>query len=122
MDERSIIVGDWYDSGIDFGTAIERAGTAHIFELPSALSVEDVEHNGITIYPNPIENQLFIKLENLLSNATIEITDMLGRSVYKINSIQLHKFHTINTSFSKGNYVLKISTAEKIYTSKFVKQ
>lgn len=122
MDERSIIVGDLYDSGIDFGTAIERAGTAHVFELPSALSIEDVEHNGITIYPNPIGNQLFIKLENFLSTATIEITDMLGRSVYKINNIHLHKLYTINAHFSKGNYVLKISTAEKMYTSKFVKK
>ncbi len=71
---------------------------------------------GISIYPNPATDLLFI---NHSGSVSIIITDINGKIV-------MNKFvrdNILNVSkLSSGIYVIKIITPEKIYTRKFIKE
>ncbi|MEY4876324.1 MAG: hypothetical protein RL708_1473 [Bacteroidota bacterium] len=84
-------------------------------------------NNKLSIYPNPVENQLTIS-NNLYSLTTIEVVDLLGRNCISINNHIPNQIGTkiinvgVNT-LSKGIYFVR-ATDEKgnIYNSKFTKQ
>ncbi len=76
--------------------------------------------NNISVYPNPVSNILFISSEqNEFKNLEIEITNVLGQTVYKLaftKEIDVSKLEA-------GLYYLKISGKNKEnYYSKFIKE
>ncbi|MFM2047560.1 MAG: hypothetical protein RI955_106 [Bacteroidota bacterium] len=79
-------------------------------------------NNKLSIYPNPVENQLTIS-NNLYSLTTIEIVDLLGRNCISINNHNSKIISVGVNTLSKGIYFVK-ATDEKgnIYNSKFTKQ
>ncbi len=88
------------------------------FEYSTVSIEEDIEPtNLVRIYPNPVQNELFI--ENYLGKkmTTIEIIDQTGRTV-----IQPYTFPINTNSLSTGVYFLRISTERgEIHTHKFIK-
>ena len=87
-------------------------------------SVEQVfveQSNHISIYPNPVMNTLYIKLNTNAENTLIEIYSLDGKKQISENASQAK--HTINVEhLQKGTYMIRISTKETTYTSKFVRQ
>lgn len=68
--------------------------------------IKTVSKDPIRIYPNPVNNELII--ESAALHAAVQITDLLGRVVYRgiINSVK----QSINTSaLVSGTYVLQVT-------------
>lgn len=86
----------------------------------SAVSISSIEKNSFNIYPNPAQNTINLKgLENISSNAIIEIYSIIGVKVaeveYSGNSIDV-------SAFQSGVYLLKVSDKNKSYSQTFIKQ
>ena len=82
------------------------------------LTVSDEQ---LTVYPNPVKNQLTIKDGELKIN-NIELFDVYGKSVLR-HCEQSEAIQKIDVSdFANGIYILKINTNQGIITRKIVKQ
>ncbi|RYD79230.1 MAG: T9SS type A sorting domain-containing protein [Sphingobacteriales bacterium] len=79
---------------------------------------EFTTNDAVILYPNPVNEMLYITLpENAL--AITEIYTVLGEKVLQTQSITTE----INTSaLAKGIYIVKIKAGEKIYSRKIIKQ
>ncbi|MEY2829671.1 MAG: hypothetical protein RIQ33_1529 [Bacteroidota bacterium] len=77
--------------------------------------------DGISIYPNPCNNELRITMKELrFEDVKIEVINMLGERIYYL--LANRKSEIINTSeLPNGIYFIKIITNEQIVTKKFVK-
>jgi hypothetical protein len=73
----------------------------------------------ITLYPNPVDDELFIGNKNNLANPHFEIYDSLGKKVLKGVLIEDHI--AIN-DLSSGMYLLRIENEKKIISSRFIKR
>lgn len=88
---------------------------------PLPLSNETFESSNILIYPNPNNGNFTVKFKNNgFENATIEVSDILGKKVYQQNL--LNEETIINTNdLSKGIYLLKVKMPDgTFYNSKIV--
>lgn len=73
----------------------------------------------VIIYPNPVSNILHIESEYYFEPGTeIQITNTLGQVVYKT----LFKNEVDLTNLPSGLYFLRVSSKEKNYISKFIKE
>ena len=85
-------------------------------------SAIDLEENDLSIYPNPVEDQLQIDFGENQSGA-LSIYDLQGRKVISqdlaataTHLVDLHKLHS-------GLYVVRfISDEEKVWRARFVKR
>ena len=75
----------------------------------------------ISIYPNPVNSELFVELTTEVTNAEIQILDLSGKVLY--NS----KFTGLRTSvpvakFSKGEYLILLKVGNESISRKFIKK
>lgn len=81
-----------------------------------ATSETGKENADISIYPNPVKDVLNIQSKTEILKA--EIYDATGRILYS-SSV---KGNYINVSeLTKGNYIIRLFTKDKIFTQKFIK-
>jgi len=84
----------------------------------SLVSVENNAITGLSFYPNPVKNTLFIKANNTIES--IQIYNMLGQEILTKESI-LNNVKVDLTTLSPGNYIIKIQSNNKIGTYKLIK-
>ncbi|MCF2220309.1 T9SS type A sorting domain-containing protein [Chryseobacterium sp. PS-8] len=86
--------------------------------VQGSLSTNEIlDDVNLTLYPNPVSGVLNIKAKEQIKK--VEIFDASGRLV----KIVIGNDNLINVSeFKTGNYLIKINTTQKIYTTKFVKK
>jgi hypothetical protein len=85
------------------------------------LSVDDVEKVDFSIYPNPSNYKLNIRLAQNSNAANVEVYDILGKRIYRqtLTSTQ----SSINVSrWNAGVYLVKITNDNGTQTKRFVKQ
>ena len=76
----------------------------------------------VSVYPNPVEDQLLVSVENNNQNVTIQIFDVDGRLVYQAN-FNGNTYLVNMNPFEAGVYILKLQNGEGIFsTSQIVKQ
>jgi uncharacterized repeat protein (TIGR01451 family) len=76
---------------------------------------------GLTSYPNPASNELFVNLP-LVSSGVIQLISVTGKVVYN-KSVQTTNFHAIPISeISSGFYIVRYESGERAWTSKVIKQ
>ncbi|QTV04643.1 T9SS type A sorting domain-containing protein [Faecalibacter bovis] len=86
------------------------------FKINDHLSTNDIVANQLLITPNPVKDQLNINFNGEVSS--IEIMDLLGRSVAKQENTTIDLKH-----LTKGNYIAKITLKDgKVITRKFIKK
>ncbi len=88
----------------------------------STLGIDDFEDNSnFTLYPNPTSSILNIEIQNIISNGTLEIYDMLGKQIFNqtITSNNLSQIDV--SSYNSGLYLIKISSENSAETKRFVK-
>jgi len=106
-----------YKENVEFDATIENCLVA-IQELDAAWKP--------LVYPNPHSNNFVFTMEvPYPSHATIELVDILGRTLVQSSEwLSVGKFETsINTShLINGVYVLKVQTDGKTWATKLVKQ
>ncbi len=82
-------------------------------------NTEQITDNDLTIYPNPADDILNIKLTDTFKNAVINIYNPLGQLVY--SDAVLSKNFTIDISnFNIGVYILELKNAKKVIKSSFI--
>lgn len=81
------------------------------------LSAIDIESDKINIYPNPAKESIFIDNKKKLHFDQLEIYDMQGRLVRKMQ----YTSHVELSSIDKGVYMLRLSDEKRQVTKKFVK-
>ncbi len=97
---------------------ITDGATATILNDDVALSINTVENIDLSIYPNPVKDVLYLKVENVKIE-NIELFNILGKSV---KNIQL-KNTTIDVSaVNSGMYILQIKTEKGITTKRIIKE
>ena len=81
---------------------------------------EYTDSDLISIYPNPVNNLVNIKLEKEYDSSTVRIIDIIGRKVMEVGISGL--LNTIDVSnLSKGNYFLIIENKEQLISKGFIK-
>ncbi|MCF2219983.1 T9SS type A sorting domain-containing protein [Chryseobacterium sp. PS-8] len=86
--------------------------------VQNVLSTSEMvsKNNEVSIYPNPVKEVLNIQSKNEIVKA--EIYDASGR----ILSSASVKENSMNVSeLAKGNYIIKLSTKDKTFVQKFIK-
>ena len=88
----------------------------------TTTGIDETALSGISIYPNPVKDELRIKSEELRINS-VEICDVAGRVVETRLIASLHEgTATINVStLPQGVYLVKIHTDKGVVTQKVVK-
>jgi hypothetical protein len=78
-------------------------------------------NKNVSIYPNPVKDNLNINIKDFSGEISVKIIDINGREVFNKN---INNFNTSNTldlsSFSSGIYVLKLSGEGLNYTEKII--
>ena len=82
---------------------------------------ENVALNSIWI-KNPIENAVQINSNYTIENATITITDILGKSILNVNNQTINGILEIPISLSNGVYLVTIKDRNGSITKKLVKE
>lgn len=85
------------------------------------VSVNDINKDVLSVYPNPASSNLTINLDLVGNNNSFEIYDMSGKLVKADALNNFDGSQEINVSeFSKGIYILKANNGSQIYTTKFI--
>ncbi len=88
------------------------------------VSIEevDVEISGINIYPNPAENEITIDLrDNQIAGSTIQVFDMLGKSMFS-ESVSQKNININISKFPSGMYFVIYSNGEGRLIAKVIKE
>ena len=95
----------------DFGTIEE--------EFPCEENdIKVFKADNISIYPNPVKNELFISNNEQLIINNVKITDLTGRTVQQFND-STHKINVSN--LPQGVYLVKIGTDKGVVMKRVVK-
>ena len=93
-----------------------------IVKLSSFLGVNSFINNStLTLFPNPANDDISVKLDYFTPSQEITITDVLGKTIYnqKLEGLTT----TINTSsYEKGIYLFNLINGTEIITKKFIKE
>lgn len=72
--------------------------------------------NAISLYPNPTNDYVILKLENLQENYTYQMTDLQGKIVLK-GTIKSTETHLDMTALSTATYQLQIFQQNRLTSS-----
>ncbi|MCB0434226.1 MAG: T9SS type A sorting domain-containing protein [Mangrovimonas sp.] len=87
-----------------------------------ALSVDEFTLKNFKISPNPVIDKITLELPERITEATIEVYDILGKRVYAERLENLTSHPEINVlSWNKGIYLVKVASGNSVETKKFVK-
>ena len=87
------------------------------------LSVEDFQENSIEVYPNPVANELNIRLDASMQASELAIYNVVGKQVMNVSLDASLGNHQVNTAqLSSGVYLVKVQTARGSFTSKLIKK
>jgi hypothetical protein len=79
------------------------------------------KNKNVSIYPNPVKDNLNINIKDFSGEVSIKIIDINGREVFNKN---INNFNTSNvldlSAFSSGIYVLKLSGEGLNYSEKII--
>ncbi len=100
------------------------SGQCNIVESqPIQLTIEatfiDGQLTNVQIYPNPANEQVTIKFVQPVSNASVKISDELGRTLYETN-FSGNKLQIDVSSFSQGLYFITIDNNKTILKAKLI--
>jgi len=78
----------------------------------------DLPKYDFDFYPNPVTDILFLNIDYLPENATIQVFDINGKMLKNIITKSANEIDVSN--FHKGSYFLRIVTDERIFSKLFV--
>jgi pimeloyl-ACP methyl ester carboxylesterase len=89
--------------------------------INGALATNDQDLASIWI-KNPVEKTIEINSSYQIENATVTITDMLGKTIYTANHQNINGTLEIQVSLTKGIYLITLNTESGRITKKIVKE
>ena len=70
---------------------------------------------------NPVQNSIQINTSNVIDNANISVTDMLGKTIYQAKNESINGTFEIPVSLTKGIYLITIGNENGSVTKKIIK-
>jgi hypothetical protein len=90
----------------------------------SGIPIVKPDLTEVSVYPNPVKDQLNIILGDEVRGAvTVSVFDLTGRKVYSIKQESSGNILTVKlpeSAVCSGMHLLKVDTGKSIFTSKFV--
>jgi plastocyanin len=84
------------------------------------LSISEAQRLNFETFPNPASNSVTVQLPSGTEEATVQFYDYLGRLALSKKVTSAKNILEVN-SLSKGVYILKVVTEDKIGSQKFIK-
>lgn len=105
------------------GTQTNRTIPVQLTNICNVLSVneEDETVEYLKIYPNPVTNNVTIKLQGINGTKELEVVNITGEIIYK-NSIDTDTINIDVSTLSKGIYIFKIRNGNKLIVRKIIKE
>lgn len=88
----------------------------------SNLSTEEFDFKEVGIFPNPVSNNLTIKLNKNYKDICIVIFDITGKSIIRRTGQDEKSLNVDLTVLTSGMYILNIVADGYFYSSKVIKQ
>jgi hypothetical protein len=103
-------------------TGIPASGTVYAFTRNAMGVKNDLNKASLAVYPNPVANVMTIKGLTAKGNATVTVTDVLGKVVLteKVTAAQNVSVNVSN--LKKGAYTVEISSEEGRSFKQIIKQ
>ncbi len=109
--------GDYYVIVTTSGCSSDTSNIIHVTNYGIATN----ENNkAITMYPNPVTNELTIEIKGNTTNIHFTIVNAIGQNVFEGNILEKTVVQT--GSFSSGVYVIKLEKGETFEFKKIVKE
>ncbi|MFT7352134.1 MAG: hypothetical protein ACI9XR_001904, partial [Flavobacterium sp.] len=89
------------------------------FSVDRTLGTADFFKSNFTIYPNPSSDVISISNNNSVAINSIEVSDINGRI---IKNVEVNSTTFSVRELNAGVYFLKVTTADGVGTTKFIKQ
>jgi len=86
-----------------------------------SLGISEAKRLDFSLYPNPSSSEVNIQLATGSENATVEFYNYIGKKVLSKEITTLDSRVNVQ-NLSSGVYILKVKTADKIGTQKFIKE
>ncbi len=100
---------------IEYGNGCTKS-KAHSLMIFHAGTIE----SGFTLYPNPANNYIQVKLEEQTADGNLQIINILGEVVLSQNlDARETLLHINTTSLPAGTYIININTENKLWNKKF---
>ena len=109
----------YWPSGIIDVIANPSINTTHNIQEGETLSIEDEELVDMSIYPNPVEDELQIQTSGNVINKIATIFDISGKRVL---NLKLDSTSIDVSSLTSGVYFLRLESDGKIAKRKFIKK
>ncbi|MDP4284769.1 MAG: T9SS type A sorting domain-containing protein [Bacteroidota bacterium] len=116
---------DYLDQNYVQGDNFYRLKTSYnngTFEYSSIVLI-NVNDNGnsIIIYPNPVNDILFLNYKGTSKDIKIQVIDATGRTVYMSKTIVNNPLKIPVHNLSPGEYILRVYDATGVYSTKFIR-
>lgn len=99
-----------YDFSVGFGVGLDET---------------ELDHE-IVVFPNPTSGQVTIELSGYVNgSADLQIYDLMGRNVFNEKMLATDNFAESHPDLSflpNGQYIIKITSQDSVYTQEFIKQ
>jgi hypothetical protein len=89
-----------------------------ILSYDSGTSVEEPDFPSVSVFPNPVADVVYFRLNNADVVQQAKITDLSGRQILSATGISEMNV----SSLSKGIYIIQLQMREGIYSYKLVKK
>ncbi len=87
-------------------------------EFVTTLGIESNQTSDFMVYPNPAQDFVQIKLQNNENINSIQISDVLGKVVKKVTSIEANQTTISTSDLTTGIYVIEVVTERNIKINK----
>ncbi|MFZ1633008.1 MAG: T9SS type A sorting domain-containing protein, partial [Chitinophagales bacterium] len=84
------------------------------------VEINELKNNSISIFPNPVQNNLFIEADKEFNHVTI--TNMQGAIIYAADQNNVTQQEIVLNQIPSGIYILRLEFDGYGTTTKFVKQ
>ncbi|MCL2074170.1 MAG: T9SS type A sorting domain-containing protein, partial [Marinilabiliaceae bacterium] len=82
-------------------------------------SIEDIQTDNNTIYPNPTNNNFVIKSDEIIHS--VNIYDLQGRLIFELNEINNISIDIKSSDWTKGVYIVLVKTDSGTFRYKLMK-
>ncbi len=88
--------------------------------LHSGAGLSNITEFGVTVYPNPVNDHLFISIPDIGNSYSIYVYSVSGTEIFSTN-IQSNIIDINMNNYPAGIYILKLNTSDGVVTKKIVK-
>ncbi|MBK7763902.1 MAG: T9SS type A sorting domain-containing protein [Bacteroidetes bacterium] len=76
----------------------------------------------IKVYPNPVNENLFVNLNMTIQDASISVKNIVGQELITMSNMDLRNIEIPTKNWAAGTYILTISNGTKFWVHKIVKR